>query len=221
MNRTLALFLTLASLLAGPALARDGDIDKVNGSIRIESGQRVGDLSTVNGSIHIAAGASAEKVSTVNGGIDIGERATIAAVDTVNGSVTIGAGAKVAKTISAVNGSVRLEKGADVAGHLSNVNGRFVLNAARVGGGIETVEGDIEIGADSRVEGGIVVNKPSHGWLWGETRKTRNPRIVIGPRAVVQGTLEFRRDVDLYVSDSATIGPVTGATVQKFSGEKP
>lgn len=192
-------------------------IDKVNGSIRIESGQQAGDLSTVNGSIHIAAGAGATKVSTVNGSIDLGDRASVDSLNTVNGSIVLGAGAKVAKTIEAVNGGVQLGKRADVTGHVSNVNGRYTLDAAHIGGGIETASGDIEIGADSRVEGGIVVDKP-HGWSWGISRK---PRIVIGPRAIVQGTLEFRRDVDLLVSDSAKIGTVTGATAQKFSGDHP
>ena len=45
--------------------------------------------------------------------------------------------------------------------------------------------------------------------------------VVIGPHAVVQGTLEFRREVELKVSDSAQIGPVKGATVEKFSGATP
>jgi hypothetical protein len=44
---------------------------------------------------------------------------------------------------------------------------------------------------------------------------------VIGPHAVVQGTLEFRREVVLEVSDSAQIGTVKGATPVKFSGERP
>ena len=112
---------------------------------------------------------------------------------------------------------MRLARGAEIAGHASNVNGRFVLEAAHIGGGIETVSGDIEIGADSHVEGGIVVDKP-HGWSWG---KPRNPRIVIGPRAVVQGTLDFRREVELHVSNSAKVGEIKGAKAQPFSGEQP
>lgn len=45
--------------------------------------------------------------------------------------------------------------------------------------------------------------------------------IVIGPHAVVQGTLEFRQPVVLKVSDSAQIGMVKGATVEKFGGAAP
>jgi hypothetical protein len=44
---------------------------------------------------------------------------------------------------------------------------------------------------------------------------------VIGPGAVVQGELKFERKVKLYVSDKATIGTVTGATPEMFSGETP
>jgi hypothetical protein len=47
------------------------------------------------------------------------------------------------------------------------------------------------------------------------------PRIVIGPGATVQGELRFERTVQLYVSDKATIGTVTGATAIPFSGEPP
>jgi len=223
MNRTpLVLPLSLLSLsvglsLAGSALANGDSIDKVNGSISIDSNQHAGNLTTVNGSIHIEDGGSAQKVSTVNGGITLGMRATVESVETVNGGIELGDGARVSKTVEAVNGSVQLGKGADVAGHVSNVNGRFTLDAAHIGGGLETVGGDIEIGADSHVEGGLIVDKP-HGWSWG---KSRNPRIVIGPRAVVTGTLDFRRDVDLFVSDSAKVGAVTGATATKFSGDHP
>jgi DUF4097 and DUF4098 domain-containing protein YvlB len=207
----------LSICFATGAFARGIDVDKVNGSIHIENGQQAGDLSTVNGSIRVDDGGSAAKVSTVNGGIDLGDHATADSLGTVNGGIDLGADARISGTVETVNGGVRMRKGSDIAGRASNVNGRYVLEAAHIGGGIETVAGDIEIGADSRVEGGIVVDKPS-GWSWG---KQRNPRIVIGPRAVVQGTLEFRREVDLFVSSSAKIGNVVGAKAQDYSGDQP
>ena len=52
-------------------------------------------------------------------------------------------------------------------------------------------------------------------------RNVNVPRILIGPGSVVGGTLDFERKVSLYVSDKATIGAVRGATVEKYSGEKP
>ena len=59
--------LALSLCVAGSARARGIDVDKINGSIHIQSGEQAGDLSTVNGSIRVDGGASAEKVSTVNG----------------------------------------------------------------------------------------------------------------------------------------------------------
>ena len=79
------------------------------------------------------------------------------------------------------------------------------------------MSGDITVGANSRVEGGILVEKPS-GWF---NFNRSVPTIVIGPHAAVSGTLDFRREVTLKVSDSAQIGPVKGATAVKFSGATP
>ena len=77
---------------------------------------------------------------------------------------------------------------------------------------------DIEVGADSRVDHGILVEKSNSWFNFGSNQP---PRVVIGPRAVVQGTLVFEREVELYVSDTARIGEVKGATPIKFSGENP
>src|SRR5690606_21625966 len=109
-------------------------------------------------------------------------------LETVNGSLTLGAGARVSDDVTAVNGSINLDQGADVAGRASNVNGGIHLEAAHVGGGLKTVDGDIDVGADSRVEGGILVDKPG-GWFNIGMARKRTPRIVIGPGAVVKGTL--------------------------------
>jgi DUF4097 and DUF4098 domain-containing protein YvlB len=212
-----ALAAALSLVFASAAFARGIDVDKVNGSIHIENGQQAGELSTVNGSIRVDSGATAEKVSTVNGGIELGDNVTVDSVETVNGGIELGRGARVARGVEAVNGHIELAQGADVAGKASNVNGRISLEGAHVGGGIKTVSGDVEIGANSHVEGGLLVEQP-HGFSWG---KNKNPRIVIGPHAVVDGTLEFRREVDLYVSDTAKVGTISGATANKFSGDRP
>jgi cytoskeletal protein CcmA (bactofilin family) len=119
--------------------------------------------------------------------------------------------------IEAVNGSITLQSGADVGGHVSNVNGAIKLEAAHVRGGLETSSGDITVGANSRVEGGLLVNE-DHSWFHVGSRK---PRIIIGPHATVQGTLQFKREVELYVNDSATVGKIEGASAQKFSGDNP
>lgn len=48
---------------------------------------------------------------------------------------------------------------------ISKVNGSIHLDAAHVGG-IETVNGHIDIGARSRVEGGILVKKSCTQGFW-------------------------------------------------------
>src|SRR5262249_52431113 len=90
--------------------------------------------------------------------------------------------------------------------------------AAHVGGGIKTTNGDIEIGTGSRVEGGIVVEKP-HGQNW--FGKHKPPTIIIGPDVIVTGDLRFDQPVHLYVSSRAHIGNVTGATPVSFTGDRP
>ena len=221
MRRFPTIFMLAALTLGLPlvAAAHDGDINKVNGSVLVEARHQAGDVSTVNGAVRIEDGASARAVSTVNGAIELGDHVQTTELGTVNGAITIGSNNKISGEVSAVNGSIQLAKGAEVGGKLGNVNGAILLDEAHVAGGIETVAGDITIGANSRVEGGVLVDKPNHGWFhWGSER---TPVVVIGPHAVVQGTLEFRREVVLKVSDTAQIGPVKGATVVKFSGATP
>src|SRR5207248_2773278 len=120
-----------------------------------------------------------------------------------------------------VNGDVTAtESGAGVGGGLKNVNGQITLKTAHVGGGLSTVGGDIDLSGESRVEGGILVQEPG-GWFGGSSSRPRKPRIVIGPGAVVQGNLRFEREVELYVSERATVGPITGATAIRFAGDRP
>jgi DUF4097 and DUF4098 domain-containing protein YvlB len=202
--------------------SEDEESHTVNGSVHVKADQKKGELSTVNGSIHIDDNASVAGAQTVNGSIGLGAHATADSAHTVNGSITLAAGASVLHAVSAVNGALTLHSGADVAGTLSNVNGHIVLEAAHVGGGIKTVNGDIDVGSSSHVEGGIFVDKDSNEFLWFFHWSSSNiPRVVIGPGAEVQGNLRFKRHVRLFVSERATIGPVSGATAVTFTGASP
>ena len=228
--------LALLACLPLAAVANEGSVSKVNGSVRVEAGQSASDVSTVNGSVTIEEGATASDVDTVNGSITIERNATVQTVESVNGGISLAADAKAASMetvngtlklaegvqvsgdVSAVNGSAQLAKGADIKGALSNVNGKMTIDAAHVGGGLKTVNGDILVGADSRIEGGILVEKPNLNWF---NHSRRPPRIVIGPGAVVEGKLRFEHEVELLVSDRAKIGPVDGAPPTPFSGDTP
>ncbi|HEY7640981.1 MAG TPA: hypothetical protein VH814_14745 [Steroidobacteraceae bacterium] len=228
--------LCFALLACLPLAAFGSSTSKVNGSVRVEAGQTAGDVSTVNGSVTIEEGATAEDVDTVNGSISIERNATVKSVESVNGGITLSEDAKatsmetvngklrlaeraqVSGDVSAVNGSAEIAKGVNISGELSNVNGKMTIAAAHVGRGLKTVNGDINVGPESRIEGGIHVEKPNQGWHIG---KQHVPRIVIGPGAVVEGKLRFEREVELYVSDRAKVGEVEGAKAQTFSGDEP
>jgi DUF4097 and DUF4098 domain-containing protein YvlB len=208
-----ALFLAVA-LSVSPAFAAE-DVSKVNGSITAEAGQAYGDLETVNGSIRISAGATTEDAGTVNGSISVGDKAVTGGLETVNGGIKLDRDTTVNGGVATVNGSIFVDRGGKVKDGVETVNGAIGLVATQVGGDIETVRGDITVGVDSHVRGGIRVQK-SQGMFNIEPK--RDPRIIIGPNAVVEGALVFERPVTLYVHKSAKIGAVTGATAKSFEG---
>lgn len=208
-----ALFLTLALSVGGVSAAED--VSKVNGSISAESGQAYGDLETVNGSISIGDGATTDDAGTVNGSIFVGDKAVTGQLETVNGAIKLGRGITVNGDVQTVNGSIFVDRGGRVKGDVETVNGAIGLVATQLGGGIETVRGNVTVGIDSHVRGGLAVRK-SQGMFNLESK--RDPVIIIGPNAVVEGPLVFERPVTLYVHKTARTGPVTGATAKSFDG---
>lgn len=220
-RRLLALALALG-LSAPAAFAHDDghDISKVNGSVHAEAGQTYGDLDTVNGSIHVDGGARADEVSTVNGGIRLDDRAQAGSVSTVNGSITAGQDVRIGSDAETVNGSIKISFHSQVGGDVATVNGNVLVQQTEVQGTVRTVAGDITIGAQSVVHGGVKVEKPRGKWniSWG---KPRTPRVIIGPDARVEGDMVFEREVELFVHDRATVGKVSGASVRRYSRDLP
>src|SRR5271170_825049 len=210
-------FLVVTMALFGCDESSDAS-SRVNGSVRVPAGRAVGAADTVNGGIDIDANAAVTSAKTVNGRIALGAHATADSLTTVNGDINVGAGAHVSGALDSVNGDIILGDSALVGGSLENVNGSIRLSAARVDGGVTTVNGNIDIRGVSRVERGIHVQKVDHGLIHFDSSL---PRIVIGPGATVNGELRFEREVKLYVSDRATVGTVTGATAIPFSGDSP
>lgn len=214
------LALTVALALIGPtAVAADRDIDKVNGSITVEAGERYGDLGTVNGSINIGAGARVADAETVNGSIRVAENVQAGGLSTVNGSIRVATNATVNDGIGTVNGSIFVDRGGNIRGDVETVNGAIGLVDTDVGGGVETTNGDVTVGAGSHVKGGLRYVKPSKQWI--SFGKRKPPRVVIGPNARVDGPLVFEREVVLYVHGTARIGPVSGATAVRYDGATP
>lgn len=218
---TLALALCLAAPLA---YAHDDDnggdgrnISHVNRGITAEAGRAYGSLETVNGGITIEDGATAEAVETVNGGISVGDKARVHSLETVNGGINAGQDVQVERGAETVNGGIRFGFRSSLGGDVTTVNGGITIKQTRVQGRLETVNGDITVGNGSVVQGGILVERPQ-GMSWG---KRRVPRIIIGPNAVVNGTLRFEREVELFVHPSAKIGTVTGATAKPYTDTLP
>ncbi len=205
--------LTLSLVLASGAAWADEDISKVNGRITAEAGRQYGSLETVNGGISIEDNATTGDAETVNGGITVGNAARTGGLSTVNGQISLGQKVVVKGGIETVNGSVFVDRGGQVSGGVETVNGSIGLVGASLGKGIETVNGDITVGVGSHVIGGIEVKKPNFNLSLKPSRKLR---VIIGPNAVVEGALDFEREVNLYVHRSAKIGTVTGATAQIF-----
>lgn len=221
MNRLIlctVLMAASAAAFASPQANDAGrDIDKVNGAITAEAGQAYGDLGTVNGGIQLERGASAKDVETVNGGVTADDAVTASEVSTVNGSIRFGRDGRISRNLETVNGGIFIDRGSRVGGDISTVNGAIGLVGTAVQGGIETVNGDVTVGADSRVARGIRIEKPkgNFGLNFG---KHKIPRVVVGPNAVVEGPLVFEREVKLYVHASARIGSVSGANAVRYDG---
>jgi DUF4097 and DUF4098 domain-containing protein YvlB len=206
------------------------DLSTTNGEIYVDSGQKAGRVSAVNGRIHIGSDTTVGQVTTVNGGVTVGTGATAQSLHTVNGSISVGPGTHIKGEVRTVNGGFNLAQGVDIAGDLSNFNGRMRLVGVHIGGSVQTHNGDVYVGSGSRIDGGLRVEafKFNYGldnWftrlIFGEYNRADQhvPTIIIAPGAVVSGTLHFERDVNLYVSSRAKIGPVEGATASAYSGD--
>jgi DUF4097 and DUF4098 domain-containing protein YvlB len=234
---TVSLLAVLALTFAAPAHAHNvnksvkigagnssSGESSVNGSISVGAGAIVsGDLSTVNGRIRVDSDATVEDVSTVNGGLRIDSGSRTESLSTVNGAINVAENVTVDGEIEAVNGEIDLGKGSTVRRGISNVNGEIELRASSVGGDVSTVSGDVKLSDSAEVMGDIIVEKPS-GWGWGK-QKSRVPEIVIGPGSKVHGEIRVERVVELFISDSAEVGGVSGemsmADAVRFSGERP
>ncbi len=193
------------SITIGEQAVVTGDVETVNGSIRIDAGAKIKDASTVNGGVRLAAGVSADNLLTVNGSIKLAESVV------VDGEV------------EAVNGRINIEKGSTVADNVSNVNGTIALTGAEIGGDVSTFSGDIELVGGSVVKGNIIVEKPNN-WGFGKSN-SRKPRVVIGPGSTVKGNIDLEHKVDLFISETANVGGVTGVMslddAVRFSGDSP
>jgi hypothetical protein len=148
-------------------------------------------------------------------------------LETITRDIALAADAH-AQSLESFSGAITLQRGAHVTGNVETDTGAVRVEGAHVGGLVATTYGDIYIGPDSRIDGGILVRKRGViGLVLGEdfqfgipVGRSTPPRVVIGARATVAGVLRFKREVELLVSETATIGPVEGATPLRFATEQ-
>lgn len=235
MNKAVFTIGLLVLLMSAPAFA--GSVNKsvkvpagteatgassVNGSVTVGADAIVsGNVKTVNGSVRVGPGATIENAATVNGSVRIDAGVRAFDVTTVNGTIKVGESVTVAGEIEAVNGKIIVATGTSVASNVGNVNGEIELSGVQIGGNVSTVSGNVDILDGTVIEGDLLVEKPG-GWSWGKKRK---PRIVIGPGSRIVGGIDLEREVDLYISDNASVGTVRGVMTiddaNRFSGERP
>ena len=153
----------------------------------------------------------------------LAEKVKCEGLTTVNGSINVGEKGEITGEVAAVNGRISLSNGTRVGDDVGNVNGQIGLSGTEVGGDLSTVNGDIELMDGSVVKGDLVVEKPSN-WSWGKENK-RKPRVVIGPGSRVEGEIRVERKVELFISESAEVGDVSGemtlADAVRFEGKRP
>jgi hypothetical protein len=192
------------SISVGTEAVINGGLETVNGTIRVDDNARIEDAGTVNGSVRIASGVTAGDLRSVNGTISVAENSSI------DGEVTV------------VNGKISLAGGTSVSRDVSNVNGEIDVDGAGIGGNLTTVNGDVTLSNGATLQGDLVVEKPS-GHKWNLDR--RKPRIILGPGVRVAGEIRLEREVELYISDTAEVGGVSGvmsmADAERFSGDRP
>jgi hypothetical protein len=200
-----------------------GGQSTVNGSITVGSDAVIdGSLETVNGSIRVDDNSRFSSASTVNGSIRLGDGIATDAIESVNGTIRIGGNATISGSVEVVNGKIEIGGGSSVGKDVSNVNGEITIEGTEIGGDLSTVLGDVTLTDGSVVNGDLIIEKPG-GWGWGRNR--RKPRIVIGPASRVVGNIVAEHEIELYLSDSATVGGVTGEasmdSAVRFSGNRP
>lgn len=209
------------SINLGDNSENDGQ-SSVNGSITVGDNSIVnGSLSTVNGTVRVGENTRLKDAETVNGSIRIGTGSIVDDVESVNGTVRIGEQVTVGGQVEVVNGKISLDKGSTVADGVGNVNGEISIAGAEIGGNISTVNGDVTLSDEAILRGDLLVEKPG----WGNRGNKRKPKIIIGPGSEVVGTIVLEREVDLFVSESAKVGGVSGVMTMddavRFSGENP
>ena len=207
-----------------PDGAQADGASSVNGSVTVGTYATInGDLETVNGSIKVGEGTTLFDAETVNGSLRVGDSVRARNLETVNGKIQVGTNVTIEGEVTAVNGQIEIREGSQVARNVENVNGQIELSGSVIGGSVKTVNGGVYIVDGTVVRGDLVVEKPNRsgtGW-----NKNKKPKVVIGPGSRIEGIIRVEQEVRLFISETAEVGGVEGVMsiddAERFSGEQP
>lgn len=189
----------------------------INGEITVGAGATVdGGLRTINGAIRLGAGAQTGDLTIVNGGISLADGAHAGKLEGVNSSVTLDKHVVIGSDVAVVNGNLGAAAGTQIRGSATIVNGDMALCGTVVSGQLTFVNGTVWLADSSTVQGDITAKLPKSS-----NGNNPPPVVVVGPHAIVGGSIIFERPGQLYVSDSAVIHSVQGTTATRFSGAAP
>jgi hypothetical protein len=163
---------------------------QINKSIEIADGEKhKDDITTVNGSITI--GNNCEilgSCQSINGGIEIGKGSIVRNINTVNGSILIEKDVRVNGDLHSINGSITIKSGTVVTQNVDVINQFIRIDGSNIGGNITIDNGDVFLGAQTEVEGSILVS--TERMIEIEGSKRRSVLIEISDGSVVKGNIE-------------------------------
>lgn len=157
----------------------------INSSLEVADGEtKKGSLSTINGSVTVGKGCVVDgSCRSVNGNVAIGDGSRVRRLSTVNGAIECGRDVTIDTSIETVNGSVSLEAGSRVDGGIETINGGIELVHASVAHDIRTVNGWVRLAENSVVGGDLIVVRKRG------TNRRRPLDIELGGGSVIEGDI--------------------------------
>jgi DUF4097 and DUF4098 domain-containing protein YvlB len=184
---------------ANARISLDSDYSSVNKSLTIPEGKTIGDASAVNGRLSVEDNVTAEDVSSVNGRLSVGNNVSLDDLSSVNGKLSAGHGLLANGDVSTVNGKIVLHEKSVVKGNVSSVNGKMEIHGVDIERNIETVNANIELSGNTKVQGDIIYKRRNNNSNYNK----RNPLLSIKKGVVIEGDIIIEGPVDFDFDDKS------------------
>jgi DUF4097 and DUF4098 domain-containing protein YvlB len=179
---------------------REGNVSSIFGQLEVSEGKTVKDVSSVNGGVELQDHVQAQRIDSVNGTIAVGDFVSVYSMHTVNGDIEAGHNLQVSQDVRTINGGVDLKYDSLVSRDIETINGDIALDDVRVGGNIETQNGNVSLSNQTQVTGDIVFHpRDKDSWSWAGEQNI--PELSIDTGSSVQGRIILEREVKLNFVD--------------------